>query len=343
MPDGKPGIVYFYAPNKIGPVIFAALFLISGLVHFWQCVHYKAFKITALHPFCCLLFAVGFALREYGAFDYDNLTVYIISIICIYCAPPILELANYHVLGRILYYVPYFAPFHPGRTLTTFGTLSFVVEILNALGVANLANPKLSQSRQDLGHILMKTALITQIGVITCFVVITAIFHNRCRKAAIHNKQVQGPLWTMYVSTALILIRTIYRTVEHFGLSRVPANPPPDWDPVSLSPIVRYEWFFYVFEAALMLENSIIWNVWHPRRYLPEDYHVYLAQDGKTELLGRGWKDDQNWIMTFFDPCGLTATIAGGGSGREKKERPFWETNGFENVQLVRGDEQEAV
>jgi hypothetical protein len=74
---------------------------------------------------------------------------------------PLLELANYHVLGRILYYVPYHAPLHPGRTLTTFGTLSFFIEMLNALGVALLSNPNVSQKKQDLGHILMKTALIT--------------------------------------------------------------------------------------------------------------------------------------------------------------------------------------
>lgn len=255
---------------------------------------------------------------------------------------PLLELANYHVLGRILFYVPYFAPLHPGRTLTTFGALSAVVEVLNALGISNLSNPNLSQSRQDLGHILTKTALIAQIAVISVFIIIAGMFHHRCRRAGIKNRKVQGPLWTMYISTALILIRTIYRIVEHFGVSRIPANPSTGWDPMSLSPIVRYEWFFYVFEADIMFWNSILWNVRHPRRYLPEDYHVYLAQDGKTELLGPGWKDDQNWIMTFLDPCGLTVKLMGGG-GRANKEKPFWESNGYENVPLAKRDEEEGL
>lgn len=154
-----------------------------------------------------------------------------------------LELANYHVLGRILYYVPYFAPLHPGRTLTTFGAISAVVEILNALGVAFLANPNVKQSAQNMGHGLMKAALVLQLVVIAVFVGLAAKFHLKCRRANIKSVKVQQPLITLYVSTILIVIRTIYRVVEHFGISRAPARPGPDWDPMSLSPIVRYEWF----------------------------------------------------------------------------------------------------
>ncbi|KAF2440170.1 RTA1 domain protein [Karstenula rhodostoma CBS 690.94] len=333
MPDEHPvsGSVYFCQPSKVAPAVFAALFFISGAWHLWQCIYYKSFKITALHPFCCLLFVVGFALREYGAFHISNVTIYLVSTICIYCAPPILELANYHVLGRILYYVPYFAPLHPGRTLTTFGAISGIVEILNALGVSLLANPNVKkQSTQDLGHILMKTALIVQIFVITVFVGIAGVFHHRCRKANIKSNKVQQPLLTLYISTVFIMIRTIYRTIEHFGMSRTPANPGADWDPMSLSPIVRYEC------------NSFLWNGSHPRLYLPQDYHVYLAQDGKTELQGPGWESEQSWIMTFIDPCGLTALLAGK-SSKGRKERPFWETNGFENVPRVKRDHGGSV
>jgi hypothetical protein len=176
--------------------------------------------------------------------------------------------------------------------------------------------------------------LILQTLVITVFLGLAGLFHHRCWKANIKSKKVQAPLLTLYVSTAFIMIRTIYRTIEHFGKSRVPAKPGPDCDPMSLSPIVRYEWFFYVFEAGLMLSNSFLWNGAHPGRCLPENYHIYLAQDGKTELQGPGWETKQNWIMTFIDPCGLTAMLTG--MDKEKQERPFWEMNGFQNVPLVR-------
>lgn len=67
--------------------MFAAWFLVAGITHLWQCIHYKAFKVTGLHPFCALLFTVGFAIRSYDAFDYDNIDTYIASTIFIYCAP----------------------------------------------------------------------------------------------------------------------------------------------------------------------------------------------------------------------------------------------------------------
>ncbi|KAF1925761.1 uncharacterized protein M421DRAFT_423317 [Didymella exigua CBS 183.55] len=333
--DGKPveGSLYLYAPTKAVPPIFAAWFLGAAIVHIWQCQRLKSWSITALHPLCALMFTAGFALRAYGAWNYDNIGTYITSTLLVYCAPPLLELANYHVLGRILYYVPYFAPLHPGRTLTTFGFLSALVEVMNALGVSYLLSPKIGESKQKLGHALMKASLICQLAVISIFCVIAAIFHLRCRRARITSNKVLGPLWTMYVSMSLILIRTIYRIVEHFGTSQIPANPPPNWDPMSLSPIVRYEWFFWVFEATLMLINTVLWNIRHPRLYLPEDYHIYLAQDGQTELKGPGWKNDLPWFMTFIDPCGLTAAVTG--SGR-KKEKPFWETNGFTHATGVR-------
>lgn len=86
-----------------------------------------------------------------------------------------------------------------------------------------------------------------------------------------------------------------------------------------------------------MLINMVLWNMQHPRRYLPEDYHVYLAQDGQTELKGPGWKGEMPWFMTFIDPCGLIAAVIGGG---RKKKKTFWETNGFEHITAVTAESQ---
>ncbi|WEW59557.1 hypothetical protein PRK78_005031 [Emydomyces testavorans] len=270
------------------------------------------------------MFTVGFALREYGAFHYlfsnENLNVYIASTSFIYMSPPLLELANYHVLGRILYYVPYFSPLHPGRVLTTFGALSAIVEVLNAIGVSYIANQALPESLTKLGQILMKLSLVTQIVIIALFCLLGGTFHWRCARASIRIHRVSAPLLTLYISTSIILVRCIYRTIEHFNVLSVRHGPGVDL--TTLSPIVRYEWFFYVFEASLMLVNSFLWNWRHPRQYLPENYNIYLAQDGVTELEGPGWKDDRPLIMTMFDPFSWCEP-------KTQKQRPFWETNGY--------------
>jgi hypothetical protein len=80
----------------------------------------------------------------------------------------------------------------------------------------------------------------------------------------------------------LILVRCIYRLVEHVGNTSVDLGDPEELR--FLSPFLRYEWFFYVFEASLMLLNSFLWNVFNPGRYLPRHHTVYLAADGTTEI-----------------------------------------------------------
>jgi hypothetical protein len=297
-----------------------------------------------LHPLCCLMFAAGFALREYGAFNYaitkPNLSVYIASTCLIYMAPyvtdskepgipaqytnapdnsPLLELANYHVLGRILYYVPYFSPLHPGRVLTSFGILSSIVEVLNAVGASYTANIYLPERFRVVGYGFAKASLILQFVVIALFCVLAGVVHHRCNKAGISSRRIQGPFITLYISTCLITVRTIYRTVEYFGFSDVLNS----GDVTNFSPFLRNEWYFWVFEASLMLINSVLWNVRHPRRYLPVSKKTYLAQDGITDIDGPGWGDDRNFLITVLDPFGTCRTR----KESEPKQPPFWETN----------------
>ncbi|KAJ4417347.1 hypothetical protein N0V82_006211 [Gnomoniopsis sp. IMI 355080] len=304
--------LYIYVPNKGAPIFFAIAFLALCISHIWQIRRYRDWALTILHPLCCLMFTVGFALRDYGAFDNylyttENLNIYIASICLIYMSPPLLELANFHVLGRILYFIPYCAPLHPGRVLTTFGFLSALVESLNAVGVEYLADNSLPQNLVSLGSILLKTGLVLQLVVIALFILCTAIFHHRCAQLGLtRNKKVAVPLRVMYVSTGLVLVRTVYRTVEYFGYDRSRAAD-------QSSPILRYEWFFYLLEATPMLLNSFMWSVFHPRRYLPGNNREFLERDGITETEGHGWKDERSMWVTFLDPFGWCT-----GTGWEK-------------------------
>jgi hypothetical protein len=233
---------------------------------------------------------------------------------------PLYELCNYNILGRILYYVPYYSPVHPGRVITTFGVISFVIEVLNGNGASYSANQSLTKSQQDLGHNLLKAALLLQVVVIGCFLLLAGVFHYRCRKAGINNQNLAAALYTLYASTALISVRTIYRIVEYWSLQYLHFGP--DFDPMTLGPLVRYEWFFYVFEASLMICNQVLLNVRHPRKYLPKSTKTYLARDGVTEITGPGLKDGRNFFITILDPFDVWGLIKG-----RDKEKSFWETH----------------
>lgn len=322
MSDGKyvDGSIYFYAPNKGAPVFFAVAFAASGICHIYQCWHYESWRLTSFYVSCAVLFTAGFIVRELGAFDYGNLVKFIVTTCLVYAAPPIAELANYNILGRILYYVPYHSPIHPGRVITTFAFISVVVEALNGNGASLSANQSLPRWKQDIGRNLLKAALLIQVVVIALFLLLAGVFHKRCRCGSIRSAKLENVLYTLYASTILLTIRTIFRVVEYWSVADLHYNDR-SIDPMSFSPIIRYEWFFYVFEASLMLVNQVLMNVRHPRRYLPKSTKTYLsARDGKTEVTGPGYKDSRPFLVTLFDPFDLVGLIKG-----RDKDAKFWE------------------
>ncbi|KAI0895217.1 RTA1 like protein-domain-containing protein [Annulohypoxylon nitens] len=305
---------WIYVPNKGAAIFFLLAFLISAQIHLWQCYRYRSFKVTGLFVVSGFLYVVGFAFRINGAFgNYDELGPYIVSVALIYVSPPLLSLANYDILGRIFYYVPYLSPMEPGRVLSTFALLSMVIEGINGVAASFMANPK---SNPTVGSALMWSALILQIAVILAFLIIAVYFHRRCAKAGIVGARgIQKNLTTLYISVGLILIRTIYRGVEH-----------------SVNAVISTEWPFYVFEASLMLINMFMWNIRHPAPYLPADITTYLSRDGVTEVKGPDLpKDTRPLILKILDPWRVTDICISG--GRDKSNNKIYheiEQNGNE-------------
>jgi hypothetical protein len=152
-------------------------------------------------------------------------------------------------------------------------------QALNGTGASYVANTTLPKHLQDTGHALFKAALVLQLVVVGLFVTLAATFDSRCRKNGIisQNDKVKQPLLTLYISSGIIFVRTVYRTVEYFEIDAVNYYAP-DFDPKAQSPVIRYEFLFYVFEATLMLLNSVLINFRHPRRWLPQSTKVYLAK-----------------------------------------------------------------
>ena len=73
-----------------------------------------------------------------------------------------------------------------------------------------------------------------------------------------------------------------------------------------------------------MVMNSYLMNVYPPGKYLPANYKIYLAMDGKTELEGPGAADKRPFLFTLFDPCDIFGLV----KGTDAKNR-FWEHDGI--------------
>lgn len=82
-----------------------------------------------------------------------------------------------------------------------------------------------------------------------------------------------------------------------------------------------------------MLSNSVMLNIMHPGRLLPQDSRIYLARDGVTELKGPGWRDPRKWWVQVLDPFDF------GGCMRKDPKFDFWNhpeaTDGEDTVAAV--------
>ncbi|KKK24971.1 hypothetical protein ARAM_003303 [Aspergillus rambellii] len=316
----QDGSIWYYAPNKGAPIAFAILFAASGFMHVCQCHKYKSWTVTGLLPWSALLFTVGFILRTIGAFgQWDNVPIYISSTVFLLAGPPVYEGVNFFILGRILYYIPYLSPIHPGRVFSTFVAMGVVIESLTANGAALVANTNATKSRKEVGEALLKAALILQICLMAGFVSLAVRFHYNCCRAGLLNKRLKRVLTVLYISCMLITTRTIYRTEEYFTVTQVHV-----WaDPDKVAPLIKDEWFFWFFEAVFMYSNTTMLNIFHPMQSLPRSNKIYLARDGVTEVEGPGYKDPRPFISTLLDPFDIIGLIFN--RGRQEK---YWEADG---------------
>jgi hypothetical protein len=318
-----PESYYPYNPLKGISAAFAVLFLISGVLHVYQNnIKYRSWRIGFLLPWAAVIFVVGFILREYSVRgNQDNLEIFIASAVLLFAAPPVYSGADYFILGRTLYYIPYLSPIHPGRVWTTFVGLDIVVEAITGNGASLLANQSLTETRRNIGLSLIRASLIMQVVLFALFASVVVLFHMRARRANVVNHRLKVIIYTMYASCTLIGTRNIFRTVISF---------------TALSSYVHTtEWPIWVWETLPMLLNTIILNIWPPAKYLPSNNKVYLARDGKTELLGPGWVDKRPFLLTLIDPFDIGGLIRG-----EDKNNRFWEADGIEPQRLDQEEEE---
>lgn len=105
---------------------------------------------------------------------------------------------------------------HPGRVLTTFIGIDFLIEVMVANGAAKAANTTNSAAEHMAGEILIKVALILQACTFAAYLVILVIWHRRAKRANLLSTNLRKVVWAMYASATLISVRCIYRIAEYF-------------------------------------------------------------------------------------------------------------------------------
>lgn len=202
---------------------------------------------------------VGYAGRAIAYNSTGTLLPYVLQSTLLLLAPILFAASLYMSLSRIVRAVGGTGlSFIPARWLTrifVFGDVfSFIIQASGA-GLRVKAGNSGGDSDMDpnLGTNIIVGGLIFQIVIFAIFILAALVFNSRCRKhfahgnASTNNVPWQQSLNMLYVTSAFIMIRNIFRVVE-YALG-------------SDGYLLGVEWGVYVFDAALMT-CTMAWFLW---------------------------------------------------------------------------------
>ena len=312
--------LYPYEPSRVLPIVFGVLVTLISLAIFYQSLRHRWYHFCFVLTWASMVWISGFILREISVFNVSNVGLFIAQYLLVFIGPPLYAASEYFILGRMLAYLPYFTPMHPGRVMYIFILLSGAVEGLATSGAANAGNPNATLSVRNAALARVKASLILQEFVEVLFISCVACVEYRCRKAGRFPRNVRIICRVLYTTSVMMMVRCIVRTVEGFEFGT--CDPKAPGYKGYCGNVELNEWFLWVFEVANITVFVAALAIWHPSRYLPADRRRYLDPvDGVTERIGPDFRKAQNrsWILTWLDPFNI------GGKLRGESTDKYWE------------------
>ena len=319
--------LYPYKPVKALPILFAVGFLTCGALMVYQCVtRYGLKRYTYIVTFACIVWVAGFGCRMASIYKDQDIDIFVAQYVLLFLGPPLFAGAEYFIFGRVLAYVPYHAPIHPGRVLSTFIILDTVVEVLAANGASANAAAKTVGERNS-GLARMEASIILQSFLEVLFFSLVAFVVRRCRKAQLFPRNLRIVCYILLVTSFMMLVRCIFRVVEGFEIMDCLIDEP------NCGSVDRHEWFFYIFEVANIFLFVVLLTVFPPGKYLPPNDKVYLDPRDGTERVGPGFAkaDTRPLWQTVLDPCNLPRLISRSGLVDDtfwERDNPAYSRNG---------------
>lgn len=209
--------------------------------------------------------------------------------------------ANYFILGRTLYYIPWASSVNPRRTTQIFIFLDWLIAILVTPGLVKVYDDDAGERR--VGTILVELSQVMQGVLYVGYIAILAIWDRRTMKPNAQKRLPRRYVSALYACAMLIIVRCVYRCVEYAEAG-----------------IVRHEAYFYAPDALPILAMVLLLSLQHPGKFFSQDSSMYVQTDGVTELVGPGWSDERRWYWVLLDPLGLADYFRA-----DKNSLKFWD------------------
>ncbi|KAJ5147033.1 uncharacterized protein N7443_001370 [Penicillium atrosanguineum] len=256
--------LYGYKPSIAAGVIFIILFALTTVYHTYQltkarCWYFIPFVVGGIFQI------IGYICKCLGHNNLASVALYAMQSVLILLAPPLYAASVYMVLGRLVTYLnAENLSMVPVKWMTKIFVAGDVFSfMLQSAGGGLMAGS--STSMRTTGSNVVIGGLVVQLLFFGFFVIVAAIFHYRIEKSptikSTNERQTsRGQGWrqrswmtvlmALYVVSALILIRSIFRLIEYkYGFDGY---------------LMTHEVFGYIFDALLMLVAMVVMNVYHP-------------------------------------------------------------------------------
>ncbi|KAI8942696.1 hypothetical protein NX059_000744 [Plenodomus lindquistii] len=239
------------------------------------------------------MLSLGFICRLVSALDEKQDIPFLVAWLMILLAPSFLAAACYTAFSRVVWFsCPTYAlnfkslwcaPRWITPTFVLFDLLSFVIQLVGASQISRQYDKdkdpsrsiELSERKALPGRIILILGLAAQMMCFLSFSVISMRYFyisRNWRAFDLGDMKIWRKLsYTINVSSVIIALRAIYRTMEI----------PHDKD-YGLKYLQSHEWCFWVFDAVPIMAVLVVFALWHPGRYLPRTYTGLALDKGRA-------------------------------------------------------------
>ncbi|KAK0615341.1 RTA1 like protein-domain-containing protein [Bombardia bombarda] len=297
---------YSYDPSLAGNTIFAVVFALSTIGHAFMLFKHKTWYFLAF-LIGCLFETIGFIGRVVSATETPDwkLSTYIMQTLLILLAPALYAASVYMVLGRLIRLLDAHE-YSVVRTswLTKIFVLGDVLSFLAQSGGGGILASAKTPENQKLGGNVILGGLGIQVVFFGLFIVVIIIFHVRMRKNPTPRSYSITASWeqfiyVLYASSALILIRSVFRMVE-YGAGHDSA-------------LMKNEVYLLVLDSLLMFQVSALFLWKHPGGILAG--YKEVNRNGDAESRGG---DRYPMVPVEYGSGGAGAGGGEGGLGSQK-------------------------
>ncbi|KAI5790322.1 RTA1 like protein [Geopyxis carbonaria] len=265
-------VFYHYTPTLIGAGIFAALFLLSSLVHLVQLARTRTWYFIPL-LIGGIMEGIGYVGRALSHHDPFALPPYLMQTLLLLVAPALFAASIYMVLARLMRATggAEYSPVRLNWVTKLFVTGDVLSFLMQSSGGGIMAGG--TEAKMKLGEKIVLGGLFLQILFFAGFVGVAVVFDVRMRaQPTAESLRVQGwrrLLGVLYASSGLILVRSVFRVVEYIqGNNGV---------------LLRNEVWLYIFDSVLMWGVMVLFNWCHPSKVVPGRKKTYESTIGEEE------------------------------------------------------------